>query len=381
MNRNKIPTILQVLPSLIYGGVERGTLDLAFFLKEKGGHPVVASNGGHLVDLLVKGGVSHVQLPINTQNPLKIWKNIKALKEVIKTYEIDIVHARSRGPAWSAYFAAKALGIPFVTTFHGNYYSHGSWVKRLYNSVMAKGDVVIAVSEAVKTKILKNYPIKKIVRIYRGIDCKAFNPAVISTDQKQTLLKKWQVSPNDKIILMPGRLARMKGHMDLIRALDLIKDREWHAVFVGGFKKGPSSKYQQQVIQEVHQLGLESRITFVETCYDMPIAYSLSHVVVMPSLIPEAFGRTTAEAGAMGKPVVASNHGGATEIILNGKTGWLYPPKNIKKLAEGLEKALDISPSKYLKMGEDARTRITKNFSLETMCQETLKVYLELYLK
>lgn len=379
MLKNKVPKVLQVLPSLVYGGVERGTVDLALFLKQQGGNPMVASAGGPLVQQLEKQGITHITLPLNTQNPLKIWKNTDTLKKLIASHNIDIVHARSRAPAWSAYFATKSCNIPFVTTFHA-IYGHRNWIKRLYNSVMTKGDRIIAISDGVKKHISQTYKAKdkNIVRIYRGIDFHHFDPRAITDQQKKELLTEWQLSEEDKIILMPGRLSRIKGHINLLNALYLIKDLKWHAVFLGGFKKKSLSKYQQQIMQEVKHLGLENRITFIDTCYNMPIAYSLAHVVVVPSLIPEAFGRTIAEAGAMEKPVIASNHGGAREII-TPQTGWLYAPKNPETLVDCLKEALDLPGSKLAKMGKASRKRIQENFSLRVMCQETLKVYQDIF--
>lgn len=382
MSNLKNQTILQVLPALNQGGVERGTLDIAEGILNAGGKALVASAGGKLEHQLKEIGAEHIKLPLNSKNPFTIWLNIKRIQNIIEEEKVTLVHARSRGPAWSAYYAAKRLQIPFVTTFHGTYNFHSEW-KKYYNSVMARGDRVIAISQFIREHIEENYrdyvDSSKIKIIYRGVDLTHFDPTLMDNERCKKLRKVWGLEATDHLVLMVGRLARWKGQTTLLKALRKMDDFKGRCVILGS-SLGHGT-YLKELQASINNTDLAPKIKFIEQCNDMPAAYSLANVVVHASTAPEAFGRVIAEAQAMGKFVIASSLGAPQEIIDNGKTGALFPPTDALKLAKELETALHFSSTKQEKIAQISRKRVQDFFSKKVMIDETLKVYLELLQK
>ncbi len=376
-----LPKVLQVLPALNTGGVERGAVDVAIELKKRGAVPMVVSSGGHYESLLKRHGIMHVKLPVDSKNPLTMILNIFRLKKIIDIYNIDLVHARSRAPAWSAYYAAKKMGVKFVTTFHGTY-NFSNNLKRFYNSIMTRGDKVIAVSKHIADHIKKFYEIKKktIETIHRGVDISMFDPNSISQGRIDTVMKKFSLPVDKSIILLPGRITRWKGHLSLIRAMGEIKEKDCICLFVGPTNK-KNTGYQKEILDMAAKYDVTNQVYIYDSCNDMPALYKIAHVTVSASTDPEAFGRVMAEAGAIGCPVVATNHGGAVEIIKGEKTGWLYDLEDTKGMAAALDKALSCSKTKRMEISRAARKHIKENFSNDMMLEKIINLYRSLYKK
>jgi Glycosyltransferase len=373
--------ILQVLPALNSGGVERGTVEVAIALKNKGHIPYVASSGGALVSTLQENGIQHIDLPLGAKNPLVILQNIKRLKNLIQQEQIDLIHARSRAPAWSAYGAAKLCKIPFVTTFHGTYNFKTS-LKRYYNSVMVKGDRVIAISPFIFRHILQHYQgyidESRITVIDRVVDLMQFNPHLITAHRKTTLLEAWDVPETAKILLMPARLTRWKGQLVVLEALqDVVADYpECVCVFVGSDQG--RTDYTQECKQKVTVLGLEKHVRFVDHVKDMPAAYALSALVIHASTDPEAFGRVIVEAQAMDVPVIASRLGAPQDTILEGVTGWLHTPGNGHDLAAKIKEVLALPAKERQRIGEMAKRRVQEKYDATILFAKTIKLYEDL---
>jgi glycosyltransferase involved in cell wall biosynthesis len=369
--------VLQVLPELNTGGVERGTVDMAKAIVAAGGQAFVASHGGRLVPDLQRNGITHITLPLHSKSPWQIWRNSHRLAKIIRTHHINIVHARSRAPAWSALWASQRTKVPFVTTYHAAYSGH-SWLKLAYNRVMTKGKRVIAISQYIEEHILSRYPeaAERLVRIERGIDINSFNPDHNRANRIAQFSSQWQIPDGLPVIMLPGRLSFRKGHIELLDVLKRLENLDWFCVFVGD---GPAEK---NIAEAIAAAKLTERVRLVGTCKDMPSAYMLADVVVHPSVWPEGFGRTVAEAQAMGRPVVASGAGAIPEIVLNGTTGWVVPPREQKLdtnlFAEHLRQALTLQPQERHTIAQHARERIIKNFSNEIMVHKTLQLYTEL---
>ena len=370
-------TVLQVLPNLgSDGGVERGAVEIAQAVVETGGRALVAAATGPKVHELNRAKAEHIDLPLHSKNPAVIYKNIARLAELIKREKVDIVHARSRAPAWSAYFAAKRTNCPFVTTFHGTY-SYTGLLKRKYNSVMTLGDKVIAISNFIATHIRQNYgiPNEKVRIIHRGVDLKKFDPSVVSAERIINLAKDWRLTGGNPVVMLPGRLTRWKGQVNFIKAIAMLNRTDVRCLLVGGSQG--RKDYRKELENLILKNSLEEVVRIVDHCNDMPAAYMLADLVVSASIEPEAFGRVIVEAQALGRPVVASDHGGARETMIEGKTGWLVKPGDILALSKAIDCALSLN--------EDARTEFFKNgidnvkarFSKDTMCANTLAVYNE----
>lgn len=370
------PNILQILPALESGGVERGTVEIARALTQRGFGSYVVSSGGAMEVELIRAGTTHITLPVQKRDPISIWRNIAQLQRVIKEHNIKLVHARSRAPAWSAYYAAKRCGIPFVTTFHGFYGMEGRF-KRYYNSVMARSAKVIAISHFIRDYILRYYPecaSDDIEIIHRGADLALFNPQAVSAHRISELSTKWNLTEEPRpVILLPGRLTRIKGHRLLIKALSRIRDREFVALFVGS-SHGRDS-YVQELENTIIKSGLEGRVRFVGKTPHMTEAYALADIIVVPTTIPEAFGRVPVEAQAMGKLVIAADHGGAQETIINGETGFLVPPNDSDALARQIDAVLKLSDEKRARISTDAMQHVRQHFSITQMQEKTLAVY------
>ena len=369
-------TILQVLPALNKGGVERGTVDVALFLQKKGHTPIIASQGGSYLDFLKRSKAQHITLPLASKNPLTILMNVHRLMRCIKKNQVDLVHARSRAPAWSAYRAARFMKVPFITTFHGTYNYKGR-LKKAYNAVMTYGQKIIAPSKFIQRHVMENYGVdkEKIKVIPRGVDLDTFTPEKVDQGRLKRVIETYGLPLDKKIILLPGRFSRWKGHQVLLDALVPLRERGDFFCLMLGDTPEKSKKYRAQLERFIQKEGLEEKMALMESADDMAALYKLAHVVVSPSTDPEAFGRVMAEAGAMGTPVIASNHGGATEIIQHGKTGWLFESGDAKTLSRRLEESLDMGPEDYEAISSAAEARIGKYFSNTQMFSKTLKVY------
>lgn len=366
--------ILQTLPSLISGGVERGTVEIANYLVKHKHNALVASNGGELVKLITNNGGRHIKLPLQSKNPLTIYLNHFKLLKVIKENQIDLIHARSRAPAWSSYLAARSAGIPFITTFHGIYKITGK-LKHSYNQIMTKGDKVIAISNFVANHIKENYQIdeSKIHVIHRGVDPEIFCPNKITDEHIALIAQKFNIPLDRHILLLPGRITRWKGHEFLLEALSLLPKDSFYCLFAGDDKG--HIKYRKSLEKKIHSIGLAQNVAIIKHQSNMQVLYKLANIVFSTSLEPEAFGRIAIEAQAMAKIVIATNIGGSCETIIDNKTGFLITPNDVSALANKISEVLSLSLAEKNQIGLDARAHIIENFSLETMCKKTMELY------
>jgi glycosyltransferase involved in cell wall biosynthesis len=383
------PVVLQVLPSLETGGggVERATIDIAAAIRANGAPAFVASAGGHLVNELDRSGAKHITLPLASKNPIIMRQNVQRLVDIIELHKINIVHARSRAPAWSARAAARRTGCSFLTTFHGTYnYGSGitgAWKKR-YNAVMADGDIVIANSDFIADHLRTRYsvPEDRIRVVPRGIDLNIFDPAKATIARVVGLASRWNLREDATVVMLPGRLTRWKGQALLIEALAILKERMGAEKFnVIGLLVGSDqgrTAYRSKLEQQIKSRGLEGHVQVLGHCPDMAAAYMLTDVVVSASTDPEAFGRVVAEAHAMGRPVVVANHGGAAEQVLTGETGWLFPPSDATGLADALADAMAISQDARARLADTAIKHVHDKYSKTGMCLATLDIYAEL---
>jgi glycosyltransferase involved in cell wall biosynthesis len=376
------PVVLQVLPRLVSGGVERGTLEIARALKTAGGTPIVASGGGPMVRDLRRAGIMHIELPLFSKNPFVMWKNIRQLEKIIIENGVDIVHARSRAPAWSAWAAARRTDCRFVTTFHAAYKFSSKKIffaaKKFYNAVMARGDRVIAISHFIAEYIHEFYQVApdRVRLIPRGVDINDFHPDRVGPGRTAVLRRAWQVNDARPIIMMPGRISRWKGQRELIEAIAMIGRNDISVLIVGGVDG--KDRYQAELVETVARHQLESVVKFVGRCDDMPAAYSVADIIVSASYDPEGFGRVVVEAMAMEKPVIVADHGASPELVQPGETGWIVPPRDVEALSACLIDALNMAPAKRAEMGQRAQRRVHADFTLDLMCQRTLAVYDEL---
>jgi glycosyltransferase involved in cell wall biosynthesis len=369
--------VLQVLPSLVTGGVERGTVDMAEALVAVGARAVVASEGGPMTHQLARVGAEHLTLPLASKNPLIMRANIARLAAAIETHRVDIVHARSRAPAWSAIAAARRTGCAFVTTFHGTY-GIGNELKRRYNAVMTKGDLVIAISNFIAEHIVGNYGVDpaRLRVVPRGVDLELFDPARVSSERIIALARRFRLPDGVPVILLPGRLTRWKGQALLLEALPALAELDFRCLFVGS-DQGRKA-YRRELEAQIDRLGLAGRAAILDECNDMPAAYMLADVVVSASTEPEAFGRVVAEAQAMGRPLVASDHGGGREQMIPGVTAFPFPPGQAEGLTGVLRQALALDARARRRLGECAVAHVRANYSKALMCRRTLEVYAEL---
>jgi glycosyltransferase involved in cell wall biosynthesis len=370
------PAVLQVIPSLVSGGVERGTVEVASALVAAGWAAYVASSGGPMERELARAGVKHIQLPLTSKNPLTIRRNAALLVEIIREHKIDIVHARSRAPAWSAWRAAKKTRRRFVTTFH-NVYGDKPFIKHWYNSIMARGERVVAISEFVAARAANDYGVgpDRLRMIPRGVDLNLFDPSRVNGDRVADLAAKCRVPDGFAVVMLPGRLTRWKGGLDFIEAVAKLGRHDVCCLLVGAEQR-PGFRRELEAAIARHGLGGQFRI--VEDCRDITAAYVLSDVVVSASTDPEGFGRTIVEAQAMGRPVIATDHGGARETVIPGRTGWLVPPSDTAALAAAIDDALRLGPAARDALARRARAHIAAGFTREAMCARTIDVYEEL---
>ncbi len=378
----RAPTVLQVVPTLVTGGAERGCIDMALALQAAGGTPLVASEGGPMVRELDRARITHLTLPLASKNPLTIRRNARRLAAIIREHKVDIVHARSRAPAWSAWLACRETGARYMTTFHAPYNFGsgpvGGRLKRWYNSVMARGERVIAISGFIRDHVLGNYPVDpaRVRVIHRGIDRSVFAPDRVSPTRLVTLAKQWNLPDDRPVILLPGRLTRWKGQLVLIDALAKLGRKDVLALLVGS-DQGRTG-YREELENRIATNGLRGVVRMTDHCSDMAAAYLLSTVVVSASREPEAFGRVIVEAQAMGKPVIVSAIGAYQETVVPGETAWVVPPDDPDALARALGEALSLTPEQRDAIGARAMAFVADRYTKDRMCADTLAVYAEL---
>ena len=355
--------VLQVIPKLGYGGAETGCYDVAHYLAEKNCKSFIVTSGGELIKFIDKKKVNLIRLPVHSKNPILMFINSIILVGIILFYNISIVHARSRAPAWSCLLATKLTRRKFVTTFHGTYNFSGKF-KKFYNSVMVRSDLIIAGSNFIFSHIKENYAEflkskKKFLVIFRGINVDYFDPTTkLETDEKK-ILKKWEINKEKKIILVPGRLTSWKGQELLIEAINLVKIElgyeAFHVVILGSDQG--RDLYKKKLIRLTEQFRLTNQIKFIEHCKDMALAYHVSDIVISPSIEPEAFGRVAVEAQSMEKLIIASNIGGSNETILNNKTGFLFESGDPSSLSKRIIEAVTMDETSLKLMGKEGRKK------------------------
>lgn len=368
--------VLQVVPSMVTGGVERGTVEMVGALINMGWEAIVASSGGPMAREVAKLGGKHITIPLDSKNPYIMWQNVEKLAQVIDAFDVNIVHARSRAPAWSAWHAAHRTGKHFITTFH-NAYGHETKLKRLYNSVMAKGELVIAISSFVAEHIKKVYkvPEKKIRLIPRGVDTGRFDRGNVGQERMDSLRVMWGAQPGLPLIIMPGRLTRWKGQHVFIEAISKLKNKD----AVNGFIVGSGDQdYRQELLTAIKNHNLTDTVKLVSECKDMPAAFGISDIMVSSSTRPEGFGRVIVEAQAMGSLVIATNHGGAAETVKDGETGFLIPVNDAQKMAEAIEAALALPADERSKMTKKALAAVWADYTTKLMTERTMAVYDEI---
>ena len=368
------PVIVQILPALVRGGVERGTVEMVQAIQAAGGHAVVISNGGPLVRHIERCGGKHIALPVHAKNPLR-WPGLRRqLKTIFQAENADIVHVRSRVPAWLALTLAKSMGIATISTVHSRFTAR-SFLKRRYNAKLLDAGQVIAISDYVHGLITSQYigVEDRLTVVHRGVDTDTFDPAAVSQARIINFADTVALPEDVPVIMMPARSSSWKGHHILLDALAKLKDLNFVCLFVGA--SDGKAGFVKDITDYAHAHGLEGQFRLTPVVDDMPAALMVADVVVMPSITPEPFGRVALEAQAMGRPIVAFAHGGAVESIEHGKTGWLATPGDVHSLAENMRTALTLKPRARNTFAAHARAHINEHFSTDKMCQETLKVY------
>ena len=377
--------VLQVIPKLGYGGAETGCYDIAHYLSEQDCGSYIATSGGELLKFVKKNKVKVFKIPVHSKNPLLIFLNTLLLSVFIIFKKINIVHARSRAPAWSCYFACLITNTIFVTTFHGTY-NFKSRLKKFYNSIMLRSRLTIAGSNFIFNHINENYSEylnknKKLRVIFRGINVDYFNQKNISLLKQEKLKKEWGLEANKFIILMPGRLTYWKGQEKFIDALNILVEdyglTNFQAILLGSDQG--RKVYSKKLLSLAERYSLTKKIKFFNHCSDMPLAYSLADVVVSASIEPEAFGRVSVESQSMGKPIIASNIGGSKETILNKKSGFLYKHDDPRELAKNLNTVMQLNQEELKLIGNEGRKNVTKKFDVEVMCDSNLREYKKLF--
>lgn len=372
------PIVLQVLPELQHGGVEWGTVQIAEALKQNGYTGFVASCGGRLVYELDKLKIKHFTLPLKTKNPLKMYLNSLKLAKIIKENGINIVHARSRAPAWSAYWAAKRTGVKFMTTFHGTYGLGPKGMKKFYNKVMTFGQLIIAISKHIRSHMLQNYTVdeSKIRLIPRCVDIEKFSPAAVTQERIIRAIADNNLPEDRPIISLVGRITRWKGQHILVEAMSKIKHKEAYALIIGSDQG--RVKYTKGLKETAESLGVADRIQFIGESFDIPALLMVSDIVLSTAVEPEAFGRAAIEGQAMGKIVLASDIGGSLENVVDGVSGRLFRSNDAQALAEAIDWALDLPAEERKKISAAAIKNVRDNFTKQQMCDKTIAVYNEL---
>ncbi len=372
-------TLLQVTPELETGGAEQTTIDVAHAVVAQGGKALVATKGGRMAARLTADGGRLAQMPAQSKNPLVMLGNAARLIDLIRREKVSLVHARSRAPAFSALWAAHTTKTPFVATYHGVYNAKSN-LKRWYNAVMTKGDLVIANSEYTRQHVIQEHgiPPEKVVAIPRGVDLSRFEPGMVGCERVRALAEAWGVAPDERRlkVLLAGRLTRWKGQGLLVEAMATLKARGEDRILLllAGDDQGRKG-YRAELTDGIAAAGLEDRVKLVGHCDDMPAAYLLADLAIAPSLEPEAFGRTAVEPQVMGRPVMAADHGATRETVVPGETGWLVRPGDAEAWADALMEACEAGAAKRQVMGQAARTRARRLYSVDAMCEATLDVY------
>jgi len=373
--------VLQVIPKLGYGGAETGCYDIAHYLPENNCESFIVTSGGELLKFINKKKVKVIKLPVNSKNPLLILFNSLALIWIILYNNISIVHARSRAPAWSCYLATILTGRKFVTTFHGTY-NFESKLKKFYNSVMVRSDLIIAGSNFIFSHIKENYSkyfdVNKRLRvIFRGINVDYFDPTTKLENDEKKLLKQWEIEKDKKIILLPGRLTSWKGQELFIEAINLVNIELGYEAFyvvILGSDQG-RDLYKKKLTRLTEQFRMNNQVRFIDHCKDMALAYKISDIIVSASTEPEAFGRVAVEAQSMEKPIIASNIGGSNETVIDEKTGFLFETGNAKSLSQKILKLLYLDETSLKLIGTEGRKNIIQKFNVEKMCFSTYSEY------
>ncbi|MDC3187772.1 glycosyltransferase family 4 protein [Candidatus Pelagibacter sp.] len=373
--------VLQVIPKLGYGGAETGCFDIAHYLPENNCESFIVTSGGELLKFVDKKKVKIFKLPVQSKNPLLIFINSIILIGIILLNNISIVHARSRAPAWSCLIASKITGRKFVTTFHGTY-NFKTNLKKFYNSVMVRSDLIIAGSNFIFSHIKENYSMylnskKKFLVIFRGINVDYFDSSTTLENDEKKLLKQWDIEKDKKIILLPGRLTSWKGQEVFIEAVNLINIELGYEAFytvILGSDQG-RELYKKKLIRLSEQYRMSKQIRFIDHCKNMALAYKVSDIIVSASNEPEAFGRVSVEAQSMGKPIVASNIGGSNETVIDEKTGFLFETNNAKSLSKQILRVINMDETSLKMMGIEARKNVTQRFNVEKMCFSTYSEY------
>ena len=377
--------VLQVIPKLGHGGAEIGCYDLAHYLYENDCSSYIVTSGGTLIKYINRKKVKLIRLPVQSKNPILILLNAIILTIIILILNINIVHARSRAPAWSCLIATKITGRKFVTTFHGTY-NFKSNIKNFYNSVMLRSNLIIAGSNFIFSHINENYskylkPEKKFLVIFRGINTDYYDPKKIKEKDEIQLISKWKIDKEKKVILLPARLTAWKGHETFLEALNKLKINEPQKKFIAVILGSDQGRkiYKKRLIRLVEQYRLINDVIFIDNFELMPIAYKISDIVISSSIEPEAFGRVAVEAQAMEKPIIASNIGGSNETIIDEKTGFLYPAGNSDILSQKLSHIFDLNEETLKSMGIEGRKNVIKKFNVEKMCFSTYSEYKKLF--
>ena len=376
--------VLQVIPKLGYGGAETGCFDIAHYLFENNCSSFLITNGGPLTKFINKKKVKYIRLPVNSKNPIIMLLNTILISVIIIFYNIDIIHARSRAPAWSCFLASKITRKKFVTTFHGTY-NFKSKIKKFYNSIMLRSDLIIAGSNFIFSHIKENYKeylnnSKKFLVIFRGINIDYFDASTTFTEDEDKLFKSWNLEVEKKTILLPGRITEWKGHEMFIEAMNKINIQLGHKSFkavILGSDQG-RDLYKKKLIRLVEQYRMNDQIKFVDHCENMPLAYKISDLIVSTSIEPEAFGRIAVEAQSMEKPIIASNLGGSKETIVNNKTGILFDAGDSDDLSKKIIEFFNFDKSTIEQMGKEGRKNVSAKFNVEKMCFSTYSEYKKL---
>jgi len=377
--------VLQVIPKLGFGGAETGCYDLAHYLAEQDCKSFLITSGGQLLKYVRRDKVKVIRLPVHSKNPIIMFFNFLIIFFILCLYKIDIVHARSRAPAWSCLWACFFSRKKFVTTFHGTY-NFSNKLKQFYNSVMVRSNLIIGGSNFIFDHINENYqkyldPKKqKLMVIFRGINLEFFNKKNSSEIKVNDLASRWKVDKKNFIIILPGRLTKWKGQEIFIEALNILTEEHnnenFHSIILGS-NQG-RDVYSKKLLLLVERYRLGRKITFIDSCKEMPLAYKLSDLVISSSIEPEAFGRVAVEAQAMNKPIVASNIGGSRETVLNGKSGLLYNYNDPIELAKAINKIMKMDKHSLSLMGELGRKNVEKKYNVDQMCQTTFTEYKKL---
>jgi len=376
--------VLQVIPKLGYGGAETGCYDIAHYLNENDCKSYIIASGGELTKFINKKKVKLIRLPVQSKNPIIMLFNAIVISLIIIFCNINIVHARSRAPAWSCFLATKITGRKFVTTFHGTY-NFNSKIKKLYNSVMVRSDLIIAGSNFIFSHINENYSEylntnKKFLVIFRGINTDYFDPSTTLEKDEDSLFKSWELKIGKKIILFPGRLTSWKGQEMFLDSINKVNIQLGHDAFIAVILGSDQGRelYKKKLLRLVEQYRLTNQVKFIEHCKNMPAAYKISNFVVSASIEPESFGRISVEAQSMQKPILASNIGGSKETIINNKTGILFESGNSEDMAKKIVELFNLDESTLNQMGVEGRKNVINKFNVEKMCFSTYSEYKKL---